>query len=286
LALKTVSEAVEAVARERAGAGPKNKLLHPNREQLARLLHHLCDRGPQRDALYAALRPEKRKPRRPFVIIMRGRQHDALEWFLNRLENVLLPWLLGVKPGRLSPLVWPEYTAGRSPADLFGSRLADCLAVSPYASIKDMNIAFTGHNAVNLLPTSVPARDWVQDGKALFTEYLKLWEDWPRLPSDYALIPVLAIEYRAGAPPDECISQQLSELDFASRQKSWGVVLPPMGPVEHKDFKDWIRHDKVRTQFSSPEKAVETSDEMHSQTFPTNMHPLAEEHLPKFLERL
>jgi hypothetical protein len=149
-----------------------------------------------------------------------------------------------------------------------------------------MNTALTAHNAVNLLPTSVPARYWAQDGKLLFGEYLKLWEDWPRLPSDYALIPVLLIEYSAGAPPDEGISQQLSELGLESRQKLRGTILPPMSPVEHNDFKDWIRHDKVRPQFASPEKAVERSDEMHSQTFPTHMYPLAEEHLPKFLERL
>jgi hypothetical protein len=286
LALKTVSEEVERVARERAGAGLKNKLLHPHREELAKLLHHFCDRGPQRDALFQGFRPERRKARRPFVIIVQGRQYDSLEWFLNRLENVLLPWFLEKKPGRLSPLVWPEYTARKSPVDLFGPRLVDCLAVSPYANVKEMNRSLSAQNAVNLLPSSVPAQDWQDAGELLFNEYLKLWEEWPRLQSEYALIPVLAIEYPAGSPPDSRISYRLFELNFGTRPNLGGVVLPPMGLVEHKDFKDWIRHEKVRSKFSSPEKAVEKSNEVHVRTFPTPMHVLAEEHLPQFLKQL
>jgi hypothetical protein len=85
LALKTVSEQVGRLARELQGARPKNKLLHPNRKALTTLLHHLCDRGPQADAIYEALRPQRRKRRRPFVIIMQGSHDDSLEWFLNRL---------------------------------------------------------------------------------------------------------------------------------------------------------------------------------------------------------
>jgi hypothetical protein len=286
LALKTVSEAIERVARERMGMGSKNQLLHPNREELGKLLYHLCDRGPQRDALYHALRPEYRKPRRPFVVIFRGRQQDSLEWFLNRLEAVILPWLLGMKPGRLSPLVWPNYDSSCSAAELFGPRLTDCLTVSPYASVREMNRVLAAHNSVNLLPSSLAASNWTNDGELLLESYLKLWEEWPRLTSDFALIPVLAIEYSTDSPLDDETSEWLSGAIFADRPKLAGVVLPPMGPVEHQDFKEWLQHEKVRTKFASPEKAVAKSNEMHGKTFPTPMHPLAEEYLPQFLERL
>jgi hypothetical protein len=286
LALKTVSEQVGRLARELQGARPKNKLLHPNRKALTTLLHHLCDRGPQADAIYEALRPQRRKRRRPFVIIMQGSHDDSLEWFLNRLENVLLPRFLDSHPGRLSPLVWPEYATRKSPAQLFGPRLVDCLAVSAYATVKEMNAALPSHNAVNLLPSSVMARDWTNRGERLFEAYLQLWEEWPRLPGDYAFVPVLAIEHPPDAAPIECISQKLSELNLESRPNFHGVVLPPMGLVEHLDFKEWLRHEKVRTNFSSPEMAIERSNELQTALFPSAMHPLAERHLPRFLEQL
>ena len=286
LALRSVSEEVEKLARKMTGAGPKHKLLHLDREELGKLLHHLCDRSPQYDALHQSLHPERRKPRRPFVVIMQGSQSDSLEWFLDRLQNLLVPRLLGAVPGRLSPFVWPEFEAKKSPADLFGPRLVDCLAVSPYAGLDEINRALTAQNAMNILPSSLPAGKWASGGELAFNEYLRLWDQWPMLLSDYALIPVLAIEYPAEDSLDERISSCLSAINFASRPNLGGVVLPPMGAVEHSDFKNWIRHERVRTKFVSPEKAVEKSDELHAKTFPTPMRPLAERHLPQFLERL
>ena len=193
LALKTVSNEIETTARSLVGSMPKHRPLPPNPGELRKLLHHLCDRLAQRRALHRALDPNGRKEQRPFVIVVMGQQHDSLEWFLSRLEHVLLKRYFSQSVGRLSPLQWPEYARGQGSMDLFGPSLTDSLNVRPFSSAAEMNAALSAMSVISIMPSSISAQKWDRKTEALFDAYLDLWKNWPRL-SDRLLIPVVCIE--------------------------------------------------------------------------------------------
>jgi hypothetical protein len=285
LALRTVSGEIEAAARLMLGNQPKHRPLPPNPAELQRLLHHLCDRIPQRQALHRALEPERRKMQRPFVIVVLGQQSDSLEWFLSRLEHILLKKYLSHAVGRLSPLQWPEYAGRRGPMDLFGPGIADSLNAHPFSSLEEMNASLSSLSLVNLLPSAVSAEKWDRKTEALFNAYLSLWNSWPRLPAERALIPVVCIEFQEAVPPHHRILRWLRKIDFDGMPELGGVVLPEMMPVSHNEFNDWLRLEEVRPRIPTPEHAIETSHQITG-VFPSRMYNLAETHLPRFLAKL
>jgi hypothetical protein len=285
LALKTVSDEIEAKARFIIGGIPRHKPLPPNPVELQRLLHYLCDRLPQRQALHVALGPDRRKDRRPFVIVILGTQQDSLEWFLSRLENVLLKKYFSDSVGRLSPLQWPNYTRGQTPVDLFGSSLTDSLNARPFSSAAEMNNALSALGPISVLPSSISAQNWHRKTAALFDAYLELWRKWPTLPADRLLIPVLCVEFPESDSLRNRALRYVRQLDFDAIPELGGVVLPMMTLVEHNEFNDWLRLEEVRTRIPAPESAIDKSNQLFG-VFPSRMYSLAEKHLPRFLENL
>jgi hypothetical protein len=285
LAFKTVSEEVEATARKLLGGAPKQRALPVNPAELQQLLHHLCDRTPQHDALFKSLQPSKRKEQRPFVIVVFGHQDESLERFIGRLKHVLLKKYLSEGVGFLSPLPWPEYARGATPMDLFGSSLPDSVGASPYASVAEMNAALATQNVVNLLPTSVPANIWDRKSEALFAAYFELWSTWPKLPAERFLIPILSIEYTDKLPAHPKLVRYLEKLNFDVMQNVGGVYLPELSAVKHDEFKNWLRLEQVRPKMPAPEDAVDKSNQISS-LFPARMLHLADKHLPRFLDQL
>jgi hypothetical protein len=285
LALKTISIEIEERARSLIGNPPKHQSVLRNPMELQKLLYHLCDRQQQRRALHHALEPERRKEHRPFVIVILGHQRDSLEWFLSRLEHVLLKRYFSQSIGRLSPLEWPEYIRGESPIQIFGQFLTDCLNVRPYASLVELNTALSALSQVSLLPSSILAATWDRKTEDSFDAYLGLWKDWPKMPPDRMLIPVVCIEYSNDLPPQHRLFRYLKKLDFESFPTVGGVLLPQLTAVEHSEFKDWLRLEQVRTVVRGPENAIDRSNQIISK-FPTRMYELAEIHLPQFMQRL
>jgi hypothetical protein len=285
LGLKTVSNEIETKARSLLGNAPKHQSGLVNPLELQRLLHHLCDRLPQRRALHQALEPERRKEQRPFLIVVLGHQQDSLEWFLSRLEHVLLKKYFSQSVGRLSPLEWPEYVRGQTSTQLFGPCLTDCLNARPFATLEEMNGALSAMSPVSLLPSSVPAATWDRNTEALFDAYLALWQSWPKIPADRVLIPVVCIEYSGDLPAQRRLLRYLKKLNFESLENIGGVLLPQMTAVEHAEFKDWLRLDQVRPRIPGPENAIDKSNLLTS-VFPSRMYQLAETHLPRFLQKL
>jgi len=285
LAFATVSKEIEKAARLQLGNTSRRTLAPSARVEFQKLLHHLCDRLPQKDALRRALAPEKLKEHRPFVIVVFGQQQDSLEWFLSRLEHVLLKKYFSQLIGRLSPLEWPEYARGLAPTELFGSSLTDCLNARPFASIAEMNAALAALSPVSILPSSVPAGTWDKKTEALFDAYLQLWQEWPKLPADRVLIPVVTIEYPEDMPAEHRLRRYLKRLNFESMPGVGGVVLPAMTPIELMDFQNWLRLEQVRPRIAEPEKAIDKSNQI-TQEFPSRMYHLAEKHLPRLLQQL
>ncbi len=286
-ALSQVSEAIGDIARSWSGMTKKARLLNPNRQELRALLHYLCDRSPQADALVEAFSPAMRRPGRPFVIVLQGGRLDALEQFLNRLQHWLLPQFLGSKPGRWSPISWPEYRSSRTPQDLFCPKLADSLGISPWSTPEQIHAVLKTGSASSILPMTIAASEWSQHTYRLVERYLALWEEWPHSSEDHLILPTITVEYDIGPDSASEIQNRLKRLKVDQRQKLNGILLPTLPPVRKMDFRSWIQHRRVRELFESPDRAADNLDIiLPDSIWPTLMRPLAEVHLPRFLERL
>ena len=174
------------------------------------LLHLWCDRTPQWDALRQALRPDIRKDRRPFMIVMRGIPEDSLELYLQRLRDVALPRFLGDKPGNLTPLTWPQYRAKATPFELFSSRLEE--PACP-CSRRRRRSALKGLSPKSLLLTEMSASELPVSAGELLEAYIGLWREWPPLPEGTMLIPVLPQE-RAEEPFPAYVQERLLQIRF------------------------------------------------------------------------
>jgi hypothetical protein len=280
-----VADKLASFAREYSGDDTADRLAHPDRKQLQLLLHFLCDRGPQREALVRALHPSKRKPRRPFVIVMQGTAADAHSWYLDRLEKELLPQFLpelqGAKAERLTPLPWPNYDAKLTPSDLFTSNLAYCLD-RPYDTIDEINDALRLSSTANLLPSTLLGHSWGKHGHKLFNSYLQLWRDWPALPEQRLLFPTVAVHFGDDAETNSRIQRYLKSVEFSGD----GVVLPPFPAVHRADLEDWIQHKRVRPYFPAPAAAIQRLDIVFREASAHPMQTLADVHFPRFLYHL
>ncbi|HWF11509.1 MAG TPA: TIR domain-containing protein [Bryobacteraceae bacterium] len=284
---KHITEAVEEVVRKHGGLEPKNKLAHPNRKELARLLDFLCNRNPQYQDLVERAKPEALDPRRPFVIVTHGVIEDAHDRFLDRLQYRLLPEFLGDEAKRLSPLKWPDYRARRTPQDLFGPQLAACLSgVKPWAGPGELNAALQRCGPISLLSTTVSAENWGDEGHTLLGFYFQFWDRWPQLPEGRILIPILQIKYGSNEKSNLAMRNSLEGMKIA-RGKARGVVLRPFREIFRPDMEDWIRHEEVRSLLASDAAAIDKL----TTVFPEDgtawrMQPLAERHFPRFLSAL
>jgi len=285
-ALSEVSKAIEKIAWSLRGAVKKPRLLNPNREELRTLLHHLCDRRPQTEALGEAFNPAKRKAGRPFMIVLQGGRLDALEQFLGRLRHSVLPKFLGSKPGRWSPVFLPDYRSVKTPPqELFCPRLADSLGISPWSTPEQIHAVFKTGSASSILPLTIAASEWSEHTYRLLEKYLALWEEWPDSSEDRLILPTVTVEYDSGEKSALEIQERLKRLRVDRRQKLNGVLLPPLPPVPKTDFQRWIQEDSVRKLLESPEKAADNLDIiLPDKIWPSLMRPLAEEHLSRFLE--
>lgn len=284
---KQITDQVEDVVRKYGGLEPKNKLAHPNRKELARLLDFLCDRTPQYQDLVEKARPDALDPRRPFIIVTHGVIEDSHERFLDRLEYRLLPEFLGPEAKRLSPLKWPDYRARRTPQDLFGPQFAACVSgVKPWASADELNAALQRCSPISLLPTTVSSENWGEDGGTLLDFYFQFWEKWPQLPEDRILIPILQIKYGSNDKVNLAMKESLQSRAIAQGQ-AHGVVLRPFREIYRPDMEEWIGQEQVRSLLASDTVAIDKL----STVFPDEgtawrMQPLAERQLPRFLSAL
>ncbi|MDZ4797414.1 MAG: TIR domain-containing protein [Bryobacteraceae bacterium] len=263
---------------------PAERLAHPDRDKLKALFYHLCDRGPQREALRRSLDYGKVNPRRPFVIVMQGGIADAHPWYLDRLEKEVLPQMLRQKPARLSPLEWPEYNPKQDPGDLFAPAWADCLpAQQTWSTAADLNEAIRLCGPVSIVHSARGAESWGRNGHKLLNAYLQFWKQWPLLPEGHRIIPILSLRFGNDEELNERIRRCLKTTTFNAD----GVVLPPFPKVGRADVEHWIEHERVRPHFASPPAAILKLDLIFHEDTPTMpMQTLAEIHLPRFLNSL
>jgi TIR domain/inactive STAND len=286
-ALSEVSKAIETVIRAMIGSQKTTRLVHPNSGELITLLHFLCDRVPQSEALIEAFSPTRRKLGRPFVIFLQGGRLDSLEQFLNRLQHVLLPQLLGSKPGRLSPISWPEYRRSLNAQELFRPKLAESLGISPWATVEEIQNSLREASPLTILPLAGIASEWSRQTHYLLEKYIDFWEAWPDSTEGRMLLPTISLHYDIDEKSALKIQKQLERFDLSSQINLNSVVLPPLPLVKKTDFRTWLQHQRVRGHFESPDRIADQLDiVLPAKIWPSLMHPLAEVHLPRFLEQI
>lgn len=284
LALKTVAEEVQAVARERQGMAPRRRPLSVDIPKVTNLLHMHCDRGPQKTALHTALAPERVKARKPFVMIVLGHYLDCPDRYLERITSVILKRYLPDSIHQLTPLQWPEEGQDQDPLAIFGASLSESLLAPPYSSLERMNKGLCSLNAVNVLPSWITADSWNARTEKLILTYLRLWNAWPRLPRDRYLMPVVVILYRTGERINPRIPLFLKDINAGSYPNVEIASLPELQKVILWDFQQWLILPEVREALPSPERALVQSSQLPD--IPKRIYDLANTDLPKFLGTL
>lgn len=284
LALETVAKEVAEIARVRLGKATRRKGLAIDQDALKELLHLHCDRGPQRTALHDAVVSKGIDPQRPFVLVVYGHAADCLDWYLFRLRHVLLKRYFQYAIGELTPLPWPEVFRKVRPFDGFSAGLSDSLSASPFASISEVNGGLHALSPLNLLPTFIAAHRWSKDTEAIFLSYLKLWQDWPRLPAGRLLMPIVVIEYRDREDINPRILRFLKQLNVQGETQLGIAILPGLEKVNGWEFQQWLKLNEVKKCLPEPENAMAKSSQLEDTAF--RMYDWAETHLPRFLGTL
>jgi len=222
------------------------------------LLPYLCDRRPQEGRLDAALSMHRdRLPRRPLAVLLHGDFRQALDRFIDRLQNPTLPHLLRRSPlRRFGPLAFKDPGGSglaerlgplrRSLAEsLCGDRGADLAAMaSAVAGIKSpvmVDVDLTCGTAEPLVPPE------------LLTAWLGDLGRWPDLPEGQDLIFLLRFSYHepeASSPllfwkksPSRRIEDLISKV-VARRPAGLGIApLPPLGVIEEVDVRRLVEND-------------------------------------------
>jgi hypothetical protein len=271
-------------AKEMTGVERGYKLAHRHRKRLEELLHNYCDRAHQRDCLIRAYMKEREKCARPFAIVLSGSFGDMPDNFRSRLRDVLIPELLRDNPALLTPMILPESGPMDDAFELFRYNLAPSFGVPLGSSMEEINRALSGKLPISLLPSDLPARLWKDPkrAKAITDAYFRLWEEWPALPSNVLLIPILTFRYSGNELWDNRARTYLSKLDFRPLTRLAGVVLPPLPLVEVDDFTSWLLHELVQPLIDSPR----ATREAENLPFPSAMDRVAYKNLPELLRRI
>ena len=89
--------------------------------------------------------------------------------------------------------------------------------------------------------------------KKLLSAYFEFWRNWPDLPDDRILIPVLSLIYGQNQEATESIAAFLTRVKFIGD----GVVLPRLPEITLENVRDWIQQNKrVQDHLISPNNAL------------------------------
>jgi hypothetical protein len=169
--------------------------------KVPRLLSYLPNRGEQDFKIYQAFKKclEQSLPH-PLVCIVHGDVFQCHYEFLERLQKVSIPRLLGIEPSKIPiqkyPLGWPDRS--RSYDDLskqLKKNLADSVLGKSLSPIEKINKTFCEYPGPVVVHTDLPTEDWRQATDAI-NKFLVFWQNWPDLMPGQNLIVCLFIKYQ------------------------------------------------------------------------------------------
>lgn len=224
---------------------------------IPRLLPYLSDRSTQEMKLGQALNfLQENKPRRPFICIVHGDEHEAHEMYQERLLKVTLPKLLHFDAVRdffkEYTMKWPANSVAKQmPNSLMQSCLASAVVGNSAASLQEMVAEILRQEMPVMVHTHLLTEDWELAAQDLTKEFFVLWNRWPDHAHDRLLIICMFLKYQS---PDkqgflqkrklktqnEAIRRFLAELDFSKFDQLHGVVLPELCAISRREVEDWV----------------------------------------------
>jgi hypothetical protein len=172
-----------------------------SKRELPSLLPYLPNRSDQEFDLGQAFQKclSQASPH-PLVCIIHGDEFQSHDKFLERLQKLSIPRLLGFDPSQTQikeyPLDWP---AGLKNLNDLSARLCKNLADSvlgrSFSSLDNINKALCKYPDPVIVHTHLLTEDW-QEGNEVLKKLLEFWQDWPDLLPGQQLIICLFIKYQ------------------------------------------------------------------------------------------
>ena len=169
------------------------------------LLPYMADRSLQRDQLADLLDGhDSTNPRRPIALLIYGDEREAHTAFIDRLQQVTFPKLLGIGDDskvELKTLDWGE-PAGSLEQRMrrLGNNLAESLTHGERDATPETLVrAIAKHRCPVMIATSIYSADWQRSEAKLVQEWLAEWKNWPDLPPGQKLIVALSFKLEDGS---------------------------------------------------------------------------------------
>ncbi len=225
--------------------------------EIPELLPYMSDRSRQRDQLADALDVHlDKRPRRPFVAIVYGDEREAHSAFLERLERVTFPDLLGLSaeagPVHHLDLRWSEPGGSLDERERrLQCRLSESLTGERRADTQTMAQELARHRCAVMISTSILSADWQADEAKLVQHWLKLWKAWPDLPPGQRLVIVLSFHlkdcsqasfwaHRKLIKKNRCVCEFVTELERLAGDDLSLVSLDRLEAIRESDVLNWL----------------------------------------------
>lgn len=199
------------------------------RRELPSLLPYLANRIDQEFELGQAIQKYLQQAFHfPLVCVVHGDEFQSHDKFLERLQKLSIPKLLGLDSTQTKikeyTLGWPASSAH---LDNLTARLcqhlADTVLGYSFSSLEDINQAFCQYPGPVIVHTHLLTEDWQQSPKAM-RQILEFWQNWPRLLPEQKLVICLFIKYQVKRPQN-CdrfsLTWLFSYLKFFWRQRRY-----------------------------------------------------------------
>jgi inactive STAND len=272
---------------------------HRTGQEVPALLPYLANRNDQEFELGKAFQQFLRQSLPcPLVCIIHGDEFQSHDKFLERLQRLSIPRLIGLDLSQTVikeyPLNWPS---GLKNLDELATRLcrnlADRVLGYSFASIEEINDNFCKYPGPIIIHTHLLTEDWQQQGFEILNSLLDFWQNWPDLTSSQKLFVCIFIKYqvkrkkqsnkfsckqlfgfwrslfkrRRYQHTNDKIRKKLEELsasDLKQRNRLLSTVLSELTDVSRMHVENWVR-DEATKQFVGEamlEKLVDAVGEM------------------------
>jgi len=225
--------------------------------EIPELLPYMNNRSRQRDQLADALDIHfEQCPRRPFVAIVYGDEREAHSAFVERLERVTFPKLLGLaedsEPLQHFDLRWSEPGASLDERERrLQSRLAESLTGERRADSQTMAQELARHRCPVMISASVLSSDWQADEEKLVQRWLKHWTTWPDMPPGQKLFIVLSFHLKDCSQAsfwarrklnkkNKCVCEFVSHLKNDETENFTLVPLERLEAISEADVLNWL----------------------------------------------
>jgi len=225
--------------------------------EIPELLPYMNNRSRQRDQLADALDMHfEQHPRRPFITLVYGDEREAHSAFVERLQRVTLPDLLGLgadsEPLQHFDLRWSEPGSALDVRERrLQSRLAESLTGDRRADTLAMAQELSRYHCPVMISSSILSTDWQSDEENLVQRLLKYWAAWPDLPPGQKLFIVLSFHLKDGSQAsfwarrklnrkNKCVCEFISQLKNNVAENFSLVALEKLEAISEADVQNWL----------------------------------------------